>query len=236
MTVVFILETFAGCMVVIRKPTRNLLQRQNTTELDDDVLEEEHRVADIDPKDCLVRVEGLRKVYRTGFRKQTVAIEKTSFAIDKGECFALLGVNGAGKTTTFKSLTKDVIPTKGMLTVMGYDIHSQFDKARKFIGYCPQYDTIYDLLTVEEHIRFQMVLKGIPHRFREQMLEKTLKELNLTEYKNKNAGTLSGGNKRKLSVAMSLIGNPPVILLDEPSAGMDPEARRFMWGVVAKVS
>lgn len=129
-----------------------------------------------------------------------------------------------------------MIPSKGLLTVMGYDIHSQFNKARKFIGYCPQYDTIYDLLTVEEHIRFQMVLKGIPNRFREGMLAKTLKELNLIEYRDKNAGTLSGGNKRKLSVAMSLIGNPPVILLDEPSAGMDPEARRFMWSVVAKVS
>jgi ATP-binding cassette subfamily A (ABC1) protein 3 len=91
-------------------------------------------------------------------------------------------------------------------------------------------------LTVEEHLKFQMVLKGIPHRFRENMLTKILKNLNLTEYRHKNAGTLSGGNKRKLSVAMSLLGNPPVILLDEPSAGMDPEARRFMWGVVAKVS
>lgn len=81
------------------------MQRENTTEMDDDVVAEENRVADLNPKDCLVRVEGLRKVYRTGCMKQTVAIEKTSFAIDKGECFALLGVNGAGKTTTFKSLT-----------------------------------------------------------------------------------------------------------------------------------
>jgi ABC-type multidrug transport system ATPase subunit len=112
------------------------------------------RVADIDEKECLIKVDGLRKVYKSGFGKPTVAIEKTSFAIDKGECFALLGVNGAGKTTTFKSLTKDVIPTSGNLTVMGYNIQTQFDQARKFIGYCPQYDTIYDLLTVEEHIQF----------------------------------------------------------------------------------
>lgn len=81
-----------------------------------------------------------------------------------------------------------------------------------------------------------MVLKGIPSKHRGGMLNKIIKNLNLTDYKIKNAGTLSGGNKRKLSVAMSLIGSPPVILLDEPSAGMDPEARRFMWGVVAKVS
>lgn len=91
-------------------------------------------------------------------------------------------------------------------------------------------------MTVEEHIRYQMVLKGIPTKYRESMLNRMLRNLNLAEYRTKNAGTLSGGNKRKLSVAMSLVGSPPVILLDEPSAGMDPEARRFMWSVVAKVS
>jgi ATP-binding cassette subfamily A (ABC1) protein 3 len=81
-----------------------------------------------------------------------------------------------------------------------------------------------------------MVIKGVPEMERDYVIEQALENLNLTEYKYRNAGTLSGGNKRKLSVAMALIGNPPVILLDEPSAGMDPEARRFMWGVVAKVS
>lgn len=204
--------------------------------MDDDVVQEEERVAGIDSKKCLIKVDGLRKVFKQGCGKPFVAIEKTSFAVDKGECFALLGVNGAGKTTTFKSLTRDVIPTKGLLSVMGYDVNSEFDQARKYIGYCPQYDTIFDLLTVEEHIRYQMVLKGIPHKYRDNMLTAMLKNLNLSAYQDKNAGTLSGGNKRKLSVAMSLVGSPPVILLDEPSAGMDPEARRFMWGVVAKVS
>jgi ATP-binding cassette subfamily A (ABC1) protein 3 len=76
-------------------------------------------------------------VYKNAINKPNVAIENTSFAIDRGECFALLGVNGAGKTTTFKSLTKDVVPTSGILTVLGYDIHSEFEKARKYIGYCP---------------------------------------------------------------------------------------------------
>ena len=91
-------------------------------------------------------------------------------------------------------------------------------------------------MTVHEHLEYYARIKGIPVQFREKLIEKAIVDLNLTEHRNKPAGTLSGGNKRKLSVAMALIGNPPIILLDEPSAGMDPEARRFMWRVVASIS
>jgi len=91
-------------------------------------------------------------------------------------------------------------------------------------------------LTVEEHIWFYARIKGIPADKREQIVEKAILELNLKDHRNKPAGTLSGGNKRKLSVAMATLGNPPIILLDEPSAGMDPEARRFMWSVVERIS
>ena len=175
----------------------------------------------------------MRKVYKNGLGKSTEAVKKSSFAVDKGECFALLGVNGAGKTTTFKSLTKDVIPTAGELSVMGYDISKDFHKARHYIGYCPQYDTIFDSLTVQEHLYYQAVIKGIPSEMREEMCARAIVNLNLGEYTHKIATSLSGGNKRKLSVAMALLGNPPVLLLDEPSAGMDPEARRFMWSIVA---
>ena len=84
-------------------------------------------------------------------------------------------------------------------------------------------------MTVEEHLWFYAKIKGIPARVRRDVIEKAIKELNLAESRKKPAGTLSGGNKRKLSVAIAILGNPPIILLDEPSAGMDPEARRFMW-------
>lgn len=119
---------------------------------------------------------------------------------------------------------------------MGNDVGHDFDKARQFIGYCPQYDTIFDQLTVQEHMDYQAIIKGIPSRLREEICRRTIKNLNLGKYTNKAAGTLSGGNKRKLSVAMAMLGNPPVLLLDEPSAGMDPEARRYMWSVVSRVS
>lgn len=91
-------------------------------------------------------------------------------------------------------------------------------------------------MTVEEHIWYYARIKGIPEHLQETIVEKSIIEMNLSDHRDKQAGNLSGGNKRKLSVAMATIGNPPIILLDEPSAGMDPEARRFMWTVVEKIS
>jgi len=92
------------------------------------------------------------------------------------------------------------------------------------------------MLTVSEHLWFYAKLKGVPPNKRASIVEKSIRELNLKDHKYKQAGTLSGGNKRKLAVAIALLGNPPIVLLDEPSAGMDPEARRFMWSVVEKIS
>jgi ATP-binding cassette subfamily A (ABC1) protein 3 len=91
-------------------------------------------------------------------------------------------------------------------------------------------------MTVEEHLWFYARIKGIPANLHNEIVEKSIEELNLADHRHKPAGTLSGGNKRKLSVAMAILGNPPIILLDEPSAGMDPEARRFMWTVVERIS
>lgn len=87
-------------------------------------------------------------------------------------------------------------------------------------------------MSVEEHMQYYALLKGIPRRHRPKLIEHAIQQLGLNTHRTKQAGGLSGGNKRKLCVAMALIGNPPIILLDEPSAGMDPESRRFMWSVV----
>lgn len=91
-------------------------------------------------------------------------------------------------------------------------------------------------MSVEEHLYFYAKLKGIPGEKHKSIIDRIIVDMSLEEHKNKLAGALSGGNKRKLSVAMATLGNPPIILLDEPSAGMDPEARRFMWQVVASIS
>jgi ATP-binding cassette, subfamily A (ABC1), member 3 len=148
----------------------------------------------------------------------------------------MLGVNGSGKSTTFKCLTNECAPTRGIMTINGMNCQTEFEKVRRQIGYCPQYDSIFEWMSVEEHFYFYAVMKGIPNHIRKPLIDSQIKDMSLTNHRYKAAGTLSGGNKRKLSVALATLGNPPIILLDEPSAGMDPEARRHMWKVVYRIS
>ena len=170
----------------------------------------------------------MRKVYKVGILGHKVAVEEISFTISKGECFALLGVNGAGKTTTFKLLTGDVNPTFGEAWIKGIKVPENMKNARKEIGYCPQNNVLLDRLTGKEHLELFATIKGIPKKYLGRVVKSTLLEMGLKKYKDLISSSYSGGNKRKLQVAMALIGNPPVIFLDEPSSGMDPEARRFM--------
>lgn len=161
-----------------------------------------------------------------------------SFGLEYGECFALLGVSGAGKTTIFKCLTGEVYPSSGQLTIGGHDVSTAFGfaNARKMIGYCPQFDAIFDGLTVREHLEIYACFKGIKSDVRSIMIKKSIVDMDLTDYENIRANNLSGGNKRKLSVAIALLGNPPLVFLDEPSTGVDPQAKRFMWNIVSKIS
>jgi len=133
-------------------------------------------------------------------------------------------------------LTGEIVPTKGEIYVSGYPIPKELNQARMLIGYCPQFDAILENLTAKEHLELYAAIKGIPKDKRAQIVQKQLHDLNLKQFENVPAGTYSGGNKRKLSVAMAMIGNPPIVFLDEPSSGMDPEARRFMWNVISKIS
>ena len=187
-----------------------------------------------------IKVENLRKVYSIQkdccTPKSLVAVENISFGLESGECFALLGVNGAGKSTTFKSLTCEVEPTAGTIHIGSLDIRKDFNKIKKLIGYCPQTNPIFEYMTVEENIEYFSRIKGIPKERRAELCNRAITQLDLELHRKKLSGDLSGGNKRKLSVALAIIGSPPIILLDEPSAGMDPEARRFMWRVVEKIA
>ena len=205
--------------------------------LDPDVQEEERRVMALDPSQLEVRTCLLNKVYKDRSIVRH-AVRNVSFGISFGECFALLGINGAGKTTTFKSLTGDVDPTSGEVHIGGYDVQNrtEYSSVRKLIGYCPQFDALFPNLTVKEHLIFYAHIKGVVPNMRGIVVERQLIEMGLEEYKNTHAGRLSGGNKRKLSVAMAMIGNPPIVFLDEPSTGMDPRAKRFMWDIIARIS
>ncbi|KAL4157382.1 hypothetical protein PRNP1_006405 [Phytophthora ramorum] len=201
-------------------------------EIDEDVEREAQRVARGEADDEAVKLVGLRKVYPGG----KVAVRNLSFGLKRGECFGFLGINGAGKTTTMKMLTGDVQPSHGTATLGGFDILSQQIEVRRQIGYCPQFDALFDLLTVREHLELFGAIKGIPQSSLDRVVMEKIQQLNLGDFEHKLAGSLSGGNKRKLSVAIAMIGNPAIIFLDEPSTGMDPVSRRFMWDVIADIS
>ena len=184
-----------------------------------------------------VRIKNLRKEFSNGLcEKPTIAIKNMSFCVENGECFGLLGLNGAGKTTTFKCITKELAPTNGKIYINGKEIKNSFNNLSSVFGYCPQFDAIFEYMTVYENLEFYAKIKGIKKEFLEKVLNAMISEMSLSEFTNKMSGKLSGGNKRKLSVAISFLCNPQIVLLDEPSTGMDPEARRFMWSVIHKIS
>ena len=164
------------------------------------------------------------------------AVRNVSFVLEYGECFGLLGVNGAGKTTTFKCITNEHSRNNGNIFVDGKSINENFSKVSQMFGYCPQFDAIFEYMSVYENLEFYARIKGIKGDNLKKIIMAMIEEMSLGEFTNKISGRLSGGNKRKLSVAISMICNPPIILLDEPSTGMDPEARRFMWAVIHKIS
>ncbi len=218
-----------------------LPKKRDDMKLDSDVLAEKQKVAETPNDQFKIKVQDLRKVYQINGGccnpiKPLVAVENISFGLQAGECFALLGVNGAGKSTTFKSLTAEVEPTEGSIHIGALDTRKDFNKIKKLIGYCPQTNAIFDYMSVEENIWYFARIKGIPADRRDELCNRAIRQLDLENHRKKLAGTLSGGNKRKLCVAMAIVGSPPIILLDEPSAGMDPEARRFMWRVVGKIA
>jgi ATP-binding cassette, subfamily A (ABC1), member 3 len=214
----------------------------NFTDEDPDVAQERLEVEKGD--NFAVKVHNLMieyVLYRNGFckRKQTdtkLAVKGVSFGVKKGECFGLLGTNGAGKTSTFKVLSGEILPNYGKALIANMNTETDMKHIGSLIGYCPQFDALLENLTAREHLELYAAIKGIPENMRESLIQNKLRQLNLKQYENVLAGTYSGGNKRKLSVAIALLGNPPIILLDEPSSGMDPEARRFMWSVVSEIS
>ncbi|GAQ79509.1 ABC transporter A family [Klebsormidium nitens] len=204
---------------------------------DADVAAERARVEGPAGRGSLVRLSGLRKVYPSpGGGPSKVAVQSLSFGIGPGECFGFLGVNGAGKTTTLGMLTGEVAPSDGTAFVVGNDIRTNQTAARRLVGYCPQRDPLLELLTPREHLQLYARIKGVPEKNLPEVVEAKLKELELVGCADVRAGVLSGGNKRKLSVAQAMVGDPPIIILDEPSTGMDPAARRFLWDVVSRLS
>jgi ATP-binding cassette subfamily A (ABC1) protein 3 len=169
-------------------------------------------------------------------KDKLVAVRSLSFGVHDREVFAFLGTNGAGKTTAMNVITGAFPPTSGCASVVGHDCTDDASTARRYIGYCPQFDALTDLLTPVEHIKFYAALRGVPNESMSKVVDILITLCELADYRDVCAHALSGGNRRKLSVAISLIGGPRVVFLDEPSAGMDPVARRGLWTAIQRIS
>uniref|UniRef100_A0A674DE46 P-type phospholipid transporter n=1 Tax=Salmo trutta TaxID=8032 RepID=A0A674DE46_SALTR len=201
-------------------------------EEDEDVARERQRILGGGGQSDILELKQLTKVYN---RKQKPAVDRLCVGIPPGECFGLLGVNGAGKTSTFKMLTGDSIVTSGEAYLAGKSVLTEINEVHQNMGYCPQFDAINDLLTGREHLEFYAILRGVPEKEVCEVAEWGIRKLGLIKYVDKAAGSYSGGNMRKLSTAMALIGGPPVVFLDEPTTGMDPKARRALWNCILSI-
>ncbi|XP_019712472.1 retinal-specific ATP-binding cassette transporter-like isoform X2 [Hippocampus comes] len=208
------------------------VQRSPATDEDDDVACERRRIYEGGSKSDILHIQDLTKTY---VGRKRAAVDGICVGVPAGECFGLLGINGAGKTTTFKMLTGDTDVSSGDATVAGYSILKEILDVHQNMGYCPQFDAIDELLTGREHLYLYARLRGVPEDEIPRVAEWGIQKLGLSEYAGRCAGTYSGGNKRKLSTAIAMIGCPALVLLDEPTTGMDPHSRRFLWNAILSV-
>ncbi|XP_043914151.1 ATP-binding cassette sub-family A member 2 [Protopterus annectens] len=235
-------EGFIGFFITImcqynfcRKAQRVPVSNKPIEDDDVDVANERHRVLRGGAENDMLKIENLTKVYKSRRLGRILAVDRLCAGVRPGECFGLLGVNGAGKTTTFKMLTGDESTTGGEAFINSHSILKDLLKVQQSIGYCPQFDALFDELTAREHLELYTRLRGIPWKDEERVVKWALEKLELKRNSDKPAGTFSGGNKRKLSTAIALIGFPSLIFLDEPTTGMDPKARRFLWNLILDI-
>ena len=170
-----------------------------------------------------IKTEGLIKRY-----KDKTAVAGLTLTVNEGALIALLGVNGAGKTTTVKMLTCLTKPSEGKAEIMGRDVIKDSEEVKRLVGVSPQDTSVAENLTVKENLEFMADLY-LPKEKSAKAVEKTIKAFGLEEFKDKKSKLLSGGYKRKLSIAMAIIGEPKVLFLDEPTLGLDVLARRQLW-------
>ena len=191
-----------------------------------------------------VQLRLLHKVYHNkrymccGTETFTIALNEVSLDMYEGEITAILGHNGAGKSTLYNVLTGMTEVTRGEANIFGFDVTDQdgMENIRGMTGICPQKDSfvLFDYLTPRDHLEYYGIIRGIEEKRLEEAVSEMLEDINLTDKENALAKNLSGGQKRKLCVGMALIGDPKLVFLDEPTAGVDPYSRRFLWALLKK--
>ncbi len=175
----------------------------------------------------IITIDGVCKNY-----KRKVALNDVSLTIKEGELFGLLGVNGAGKTTLIKIICGLTKKTEGQITVDGFNLDTEADKIKQITDVSPQETSVASNLTVKENLRFFANVYNIRD---EKHITELINTFGLNDVLNQKAKTLSGGYKRRLSIAVSLISKPKILFLDEPTLGLDVFARRELWGIIKKL-
>ncbi len=179
-----------------------------------------------------LEITGLRKTYRGGFE----ALKGIDLEVEEGDFYALLGPNGAGKSTTIGIISSLVNKTSGQVKVFGYDLDTQLTDLKRQIGLVPQEFNFNQFETVQQIVVNQAGYYGVPRSLAKERSEKYLKQLGLWDKRNEPARSLSGGMKRRLMIARALLHEPKLLILDEPTAGVDIELRRSMWDYLTKIN
>uniref|UniRef100_A0AC35F4C1 ABC transporter domain-containing protein n=1 Tax=Panagrolaimus sp. PS1159 TaxID=55785 RepID=A0AC35F4C1_9BILA len=205
------------------------MEETNSIE-DSDVIAEKHKMANANGSDATVIVKDIKKWYGNNN-----AVKGITFHVDKGDCFGLLGVNGAGKTSTFQMLTGENDVSEGDAFISGYSVRTNWRDAGERIGYCPQYDAIIKEMSGEETLYMFARIRGIHENQIPTVVNSIIDAIGIGIYAKRQIKTYSGGNKRRLSLGVALVGMPEVLLLDEPTSGVDPKARRVIWDILSKV-
>ena len=176
-------------------------------------------------------INNVSKTFFNCCKKNNRAVRNLYLGLEPNEKFGLLGFNGSGKSTTFKCITNQILYDMGNITLFNLDNKRDFELIRKSIGYCPQENPLFDYSSVNQTINYFRSLKGVT-----ESADNIIERFGLKNYKKTLCKNLSGGNKRKLTFAIALMGSPNLILLDEPSSAVDPESRRGMWKNINKLS
>lgn len=177
-----------------------------------------------------IRVDAVSKRYG-----DTAALSSVSFSVEAGEMFGLIGPDGAGKTTLMRILTSLIDPDEGELSILGLSVRREAGRVREIIGYMPQRFSLYADLTVAENMRFFADLFDVGAAERARRTEELLAFSRLGDFVKRRAGALSGGMKQKLALSCALIHTPRVLVLDEPTAGVDPVSRRDFWDMLGRL-